>query len=59
MAFGLNKEARLVALRKEREVAKRAAVLRLDPEFPFDPVGFDPVFFGVESSEANPYDKDS
>jgi len=49
---GLNKAARLAAERSERELAKREVVVRLEPDFPYEPVGFDPLFFEVESSEA-------
>ena len=49
--YGLNKLARLQAKRDAAEAAKqKLAVQPLDTPFPYEPVAFDPLFFGVESS---------
>ena len=42
--YGLDKAARLAA--KEEEEPQPC--LRLDPEFPFEVVAFDPPFWGLE-----------
>ncbi len=44
-SYGLDKAARLEA--KEAEDIERP--MRLEPEFPFELVAFDPGFFGLES----------
>ena len=45
-AFGLNKLARLQAKRKQ--AAKNKEPLPLNPDFPYEPAGFDAAFFGIE-----------
>jgi hypothetical protein len=45
-AFGLNKLARLQAKRKQ--AAKNKEPLPLNPDFPYEPVGFDAAFFDVK-----------
>ena len=53
--YGLNKAARLAAKREAAAKAKEKIVLKLDQDFPFDPVPFDAGFFRTEPSEADPY----
>ncbi len=51
--YGLNKAARLAAKRQTAAKAKEKVVLKLDPDFPFDPIPFDFSFFRAEPSEAD------
>lgn len=43
--FGLDKKKRLDA---KREAEEQQPAPQLEPEFPFDVVAFDPVFFGLD-----------
>lgn len=43
--YGLDKVARLAA----KESAEPGLPIRLEPEFPFEVVAFDPGFFGLET----------
>lgn len=46
--YGLNKAARLKAKREEK--AKEDEAPPLEPDFPYDVLPFDPLFFRVDES---------
>lgn len=47
-SYGLNKERRLAAAERERNKFERA---NLEPDFPWDVVGFDDRYFGASLSD--------
>ena len=52
--YGLNKERRLAAENRERNQYERP---NLEPEFPYDVVGFDDRYFGATISSDPPEDE--